>query len=61
MTVITTRITAAEDGTISGRLPSGQLPPGEHEATIPMTTAAPLPLRRKPSIMEGFPRRPLRP
>ena len=33
MTSVTTRIRVAEDGTISGRV-SGEVPPGEHEATI---------------------------
>jgi hypothetical protein len=39
MTVITTRIQVAEDGTISGRAPPGQVPPGEHEAVITVATA----------------------
>ena len=55
MTVITTRITVAEDGTISGRMPAGQLPPGEHEAAITLTTTAPRPPKGKPFTMENFP------
>jgi hypothetical protein len=38
MTVIITRIQVAEDGTISGRAPVGQVPPGEHEAAITVVT-----------------------
>ena len=38
MTIVTTRIRVAEDGTISGRI-SGQVPPGEHEATIVVSSA----------------------
>jgi len=34
MTVVTARIQVAEDGTISGRVPGGQVPPGEHTAAI---------------------------
>lgn len=55
MTVITTFITVAEDGTISGRMPVGQLPPGEHEAAITVTTAAPQPPKGKPFTREDFP------
>lgn len=55
MTVITTRITIAEDGTISGRMPAGQLPPGEHDAAITVTSIVrPLP-EGKPFTMENFP------
>jgi hypothetical protein len=54
MTVVTARIQVAENGTISGRAPAGQVPPGEHMAAITVATA---PLRRpgKPFIMENFP------
>ena len=45
MTVVTTRVEIAEDGTISGHV-SGQVPPGEHEAQI---SVEPLPPRRKPA------------
>lgn len=45
MTVIVTRIKVAEDGTISGRVPS-RLPAGEHEARIVLGEA---PVRRKPA------------
>ncbi len=55
MTVITTRIIVAEDGTISGRAPVGQVPPGEHEAAITVITAAPKPPKGKPFTMEDFP------
>lgn len=55
MTTITTRITIAEDGTISGRMPAGQLPPGEHEAAITVTATAPRPPNGKPFTMENFP------
>ena len=51
MTVVITRIQVAEDGTISGRAPAGQVPPGEHTAAI--TVAAPRP--GKPFTMEDFP------
>ncbi len=51
MTVVTTRIQVAEDGTISGRAPDG-VPPGEHEAAI---TIAPLKRPGKPFTMENFP------
>ena len=49
MTVITARIQVAEDGSITG-----QVPPGEHVATITLMDA---PLRRpgKPFTMENFP------
>ncbi len=51
MTVITTRLTVAPDGTISAAAP---IPAGEHPATI---TIADAPLRRpgKPFTMENFP------
>ena len=39
MTIITTRIRVAPDGTISGRAP-GQLPVGEHEAQITVADAS---------------------
>ena len=55
MTVITTRINVAEDGTISGRMPVGKLPPGEYEAAITVTTAAPRPPKGKPFTMENLP------
>lgn len=45
MTIITTRIIVAPDGTISGRVP-GQVPAGEHEARI---TVADQPARQLPS------------
>ena len=45
MTVVTARITVAADGTISGRVP-GQVPAGEHEASI---TVADRPVRQLPS------------
>ena len=50
MTVITTRLTVAPDGTISAATP---IPAGEHAATI---TLADAPLRRpgKPFTMENF-------
>ncbi len=54
MTVITTRITVAEDGTISGRMPASQLPPGEHEATITLTTNTPRSPNGKPFTMENL-------
>ena len=52
MTVITTRVEVAPDGTFSGRLSPGQVPPGEHEAAI---TVAPLQRPGKPFTMENFP------
>ncbi len=55
MTVITTRIQVAEDGTISGRAPAGQVPPGEHVAVITVCAAAPLRRPGKPFTMENFP------
>ena len=51
MTVITTRIQVAEDGTISGRAPDG-VRPGEHEIAF---TTAPLKRPGKPFTMENFP------
>jgi hypothetical protein len=45
MTIITARIIVAADGTISGRAP-GQVPAGEHEASI---TVADQPARQLPS------------
>ena len=50
MTVITTRIQVAEDGTISGRAPDG-VRPGEHEVAF----TAPLKRPGKPFTMENFP------
>ena len=55
MTVITTRIIVAEDGSISGQMPVGQLPPGEHEAAITVTTTVSRPPKRKPFTMDNFP------
>lgn len=55
MTVITTRITIAEDGAISGWMPAGQLSPGEHDAVITVATAVPRPPKGKPFTMEDFP------
>lgn len=55
MTVITTRITVTEDGTISGQTPAGQLPPGEHDAEITIAMAAQRPPKGKPFTMDGFP------
>ena len=55
MTVITTRITVAEDGTISGRMPAGQLPPGEHEIAITVTATPPRSPKGKPFTLENFP------
>ena len=55
MTVITMRIAVAPDGTISGRAPAGQLPPGEHEVSITLEAATPKPPKGKPFTMDGFP------
>lgn len=55
MTVINTRITVAPDGTISGRMIAGQLPPGEHDAAITVTTTASRPPKGTPFTMDGFP------
>ncbi len=55
MTVITTRIRVAEDGTITGHAPAGHVPPGEHEVTITVATAAPLRRPGKPFTMRNFP------
>lgn len=55
MTTITTRVTVAEDGTISGRIPVGQLPLGEHDAVIIVTTTAPRSPKGKPFTMENLP------
>lgn len=54
MTVITARIKVAEDGGITGQALAGQVPAGEHVATITLMDA---PLRRpgKPFTMEDFP------
>lgn len=48
MTVVTTRIQVAEDGTISGRVPAGQVPPGEHDAVVTVATAP----RRRLSVKD---------
>ncbi len=40
MTIITTRIYVAADGTISGRAPAG-VPAGQHEAEIVLHTTVP--------------------
>ena len=53
MTIITTRIIVTEDGTISGKAPPGQVPPGEHDAAITVTTA-PRPPKGKPFTMDGL-------
>ena len=45
MTVITTRIQVAEDGTISGHAPDG-VRPGEHVVTLGVTA----PARQEPTI-----------
>lgn len=50
MTVITTRIRVAEDGTFSGRVPEG-VPAGEHEVVITVVPARP----GKPFTMKNFP------
>jgi hypothetical protein len=55
MTVVTARIQVAEDGTISGRAPIGQLPPGEHEAAITVVASASPPWPGKPFTMESIP------
>ncbi len=53
MTVITTRITVAPDGTVSTATP---LPAGEYEAAITAAgPAPPPPWPGKPFTMEGFP------
>jgi hypothetical protein len=48
MTVVTARIQVAEDGTISGRAPAGQVPPGEHTAAI---TVSAIPLAHQEPTM----------
>ena len=45
MTIVTTRIQVAEDGTISGRAPGG-VPPGEHVVTLSVA----VPARQEPTI-----------
>lgn len=50
MTIITTRITVAPDGTISGRAPR-EVPPGEH----PVAIAVPVTPAGKPFTMDNFP------
>ena len=52
MTVITTRITVASDGTVSTATP---LPAGEYEAAITPAPPASPPWPGKPFSMEGFP------
>ena len=52
MTVITTRITVAPDGTVSTATP---LPAGEYEAALTTAASAPLPWPGRPFTMEGFP------
>jgi hypothetical protein len=49
MMAITARITVASDGTISGRAP-GQVPAGEHEASITVADASALTLD---SVVDG--------
>ncbi len=55
MTIITMRIVVAEDGTISGRAPADQVPAGEYEAAIAVTTEPPKPPKGKPFTTDGFP------
>lgn len=55
MTVITTRITVALDGSITGQTTAGQLPPGEHQVLVILATAITRPLKERPFTMEGFP------
>ena len=55
MTVITARIHVAEDGSITGQAPAGQVPPGEHVAAITVMDDAPLRRPGKPFTMESFP------
>ncbi len=55
MTVITTRIQVAEDGSITGQAPAGQVPPGEHVAAIAVTEDAPLRRPGKPFTVKEFP------
>ncbi len=50
MTVITTRITVAPDGTIFGRAPR-EVPPGEHPVAITVATTP----AGKPFTMAHFP------
>ena len=53
MTVITTRITVAPDGTVSTAFP---LPAGEYEASITAAgSVPPPPWPGKPFTMDGFP------
>lgn len=55
MTIFTTRIIVGEDGSISGHMPVGQLPPGEHEAAITVTMTASMSPNGKPFTMDNFP------
>lgn len=55
MTVITTRIRVAEDGSFSGQAPAGQVPPGEHEVAITVTDNSPPKRPGKPFTMDNFP------
>jgi hypothetical protein len=61
MTVVTTRLTVAEDGTISGHAPIGQLPPGEHVASIEVRERPPRQLPTLPFDVDALPRHDLGP
>jgi hypothetical protein len=54
MTVITTRIRVADDGTISGRV-SQNVPAGEHEAWITIREPAPRRTPVKPFSLDDLP------
>jgi hypothetical protein len=60
MTIVTTRIKVAADGTISGRVP-GQVPAGEHEASITVSDAPGRQLPKEPFDVNALPIRDLGP
>ncbi len=55
MAVVYARITVSTDGSISGRVSAGELPPGEHEITIWVIAAPIRPSAGKPFTMADFP------
>jgi hypothetical protein len=55
MAVVYAHITVSPDGSISGRVSAGELPSGEHEVAILVTTAPIRPSAGKPFTMADFP------
>ena len=55
MIIVAIRIQVAEDGTISGRAPAGELPPGEHVARIEVRERPPRQLPALPFDVGALP------